>query len=52
MGLTRNIGASHNDNLGAVAVFVQSFFRIKAIGLTYARETTLLHSSISRIIKL
>jgi len=48
----RNIGASHNDNLVAGAVFVQSFFRINAIDLNYVQATILLHSSISRIIKL
>jgi hypothetical protein len=48
----RNIGASHNDNLGAGGNIVQSFFRIKAIDLTYARAAILLHSSISCIIKL
>jgi len=52
VGSTRNIGASHNDNLGAGAVFVQSFFRINAIGLHNVQAAFLLHSNISRIIKL
>src|SRR5450631_1829970 len=48
----RNIGALHNNKLGARARFVQSLFLIKAIGLTYVQAAVLLHSNMSGIILL